>query len=397
MRTMKKILSIFIVLIALCLGVWVLAWGIALVSGALLFSKTLDGVAALVHMPGCVKRMVLWTCLAPFSVLAGRIFAPSRRTRVRAFLLVVSVLGVYWTITYAVNQLRPKRVDPEKVDWFSPVNGMPVLYYVHGERYDCGWEFYVGAPEMFHPGTGELMKPVSRALRRTWEADMKVRQEAAEKARLAAAQAARQAQQRAMELRQAAQAPQQQHNALATQCQRSAAPTDSLQPTTAEIVPQHGEPARPDQRVAEVQRQYDEILKATEERVTAERSSQHAPDNEDVRQMEQHSSETRAAAGTSTQTDKTPSVGDPAERATPAASMAAYNMTPWPPVVYVQPMTYSVPPVTYYYRASVQYYYGPPRPPLVVRWGYPQYRSQPRPSYWYAPVFAPRCRMRARR
>ncbi|MGO9245583.1 MAG: coiled-coil domain-containing protein [Verrucomicrobiia bacterium] len=387
---MKKALSILVMIVALCLGVWVVAWGMALVSGAVLFSKTLNGVATLIHMPACVERMMFWTFLAPFSILAGRIFAPSRRTRVRASLLLVSVLGVYWTITYAGNQLRPKRVDPEKVDWFSPVTGIPVLYYVHGERYDGGWEFYAGAPEMFHPGTGELIKPVSLSLRRTWEADKKVRQEAAEKSRLAAEETARQAEQQALEQQRAHQALQQQQDALAEERQQLATVKASLETKAAELASQSTKLAKDDQAVAEVQQHYDETLKATEEHVAAERSSQDAPNNEAVRETVQPPTETRASVWTAAPTDESPP-----EPAAQVAPPPAYSVTSWTPVAYA----YVAPSVSYYYGAPVRYYYVAPCPPRIVRWGYPRYVCpQPSVPYRYAPVCVPNCRqMRGRR
>ena len=361
---MKKIFLAFAAIVALCLIVWAMAWLLAIVTGAVLFTQTINVVAELLHMPGCVKTMVFWTLLAPVSLLMGRLFAPFGKMRVRAFLCLIAVLGVYWAgssrlkaqqffdssgrpckwaeiadghITYfdqpgtneVTGRIRiqvtpslyqklhsnqgtlvsPQRADPEKADWFSPVNRDALLYYVRGDRYAGGWEFYTGVPEMFHPRTGEPLQPVSASVRETWETDFNARQEAAKKTALAAA---------ASEVERKAQV-----QAEALQRMADAQQRDSV-------------------RLAEAQRQLDsERAQLKKAALTAEIAKAHAEEQQRAALQEQ------AAAG--------------------SRRVAEEPVTSTTTIVYSMPQTYATPVMTYYYSAPVRYY----QVVRPVRYGYP--------------------------
>lgn len=60
-----------------------------------------------------------------------------------------------------------QKLDPHTATWFDPLSSEPLLWYHQTPE---GYEFY-GLPA-FHPGTGDRLQPVSRDMRKVWEASV---------------------------------------------------------------------------------------------------------------------------------------------------------------------------------------------------------------------------------
>ena len=229
---MKKPIQILLILVVLCALGCLLAWGTALISGAVLFSRGLNSLADLVHMPGWVKSVTFWALLVPFSLLFAQTFSPFRKSRWRATVFLIGTAIAYWSIVAILNYHRyfdpvtgqplkwvdvdpygrvylsdrpgvdpktgrpwipvtpalvqkfyapqnipsvPQKADPNSNAWFSPYTGEALLFYYHPLTNDS-WEFFKGTPGMFDERTGSPLLPVTHAIQREWQADMECQQ-----------------------------------------------------------------------------------------------------------------------------------------------------------------------------------------------------------------------------
>lgn len=235
---MKKLIQILLILVIVCALGCLLAWGTALISGAILFSRGLNSLADLMHMPGWVKSVTFWALLVPFSLLFAQTFSPFRKSRWRASVFLIGVAITYWATAAILNYHRyfdpvtgqplkwadvdtygriylsdrpgvdsktgrpwipvtpalvqkfyapqnipsvPQKADPKSNAWFSPYTGEALLFYCHPSTNDS-WEFFKGTPGMFDEQTGSPLLPVTHAIQMEWQSDM-ARQQAEAKAR----------------------------------------------------------------------------------------------------------------------------------------------------------------------------------------------------------------------
>ena len=225
---MKKLIQILLILAIVCAFGCLLAWGAALISGAVLFSRGLNSLADLMHMPGWVKSVTFWALLVPFSLLFAQTFSPFRKSRWRASAFLIGVAIAYWATAAILNYHRyfdpvtgqplkwadvdtygrvylsdrpgvdsqtgrpwipvtpalvqkfyapqnipsvPQKADPKSNAWFSPYTGEALLFYYHPSTNDS-WEFFKGTPGMFDEQTGSLLLPVTHAIQLEWQSDM---------------------------------------------------------------------------------------------------------------------------------------------------------------------------------------------------------------------------------
>lgn len=229
---MKKLIQILLILIIVCALGCLLAWGSAVITGAVLFSRGLNSLADLMHMPDWVKSMTFWALLVPFSLLFAQTFSPFQKSRWRSTTFLIGTAVIYWSIVAILNYHRyfdpitgqplkwvdvdpygrvylsdrpgvdpktgrpwipvtpalvqkfyapqnipstPQKADPKSGAWFSPYTGEALLFYYHPSTNDS-WEFFKGTPGMFDERTGSPLLPVTHAIQQEWQSDMERQQ-----------------------------------------------------------------------------------------------------------------------------------------------------------------------------------------------------------------------------
>jgi hypothetical protein len=229
---MRKAIQILVILAVICALGCLLAWGTALISGAVLFSRGLNSLADLMHMPGWVKSVTFWALLVPFSFLFAQTFSPFRKSRWCSTTFLIGTAIAYWSVAAILNYHRyfdpvtgqplkwadvdpygrvylsdrpgvdpktgrpwipvtpslvqkfyapqnipsvPQKTDPKSNAWFSPYTGEALLFYYHPSTNDS-WEFFKGTPGMFDEQTGSQLLPVTHAVQQEWQSDMKRQQ-----------------------------------------------------------------------------------------------------------------------------------------------------------------------------------------------------------------------------